>query len=554
MPLTHDALTDYLSAYTKESVTSGGACYGFAAAYQHAVLSGQTNRFFQLLDILDPDILGVFKTSPETLLADIERIKYRIKRHQQDHYQLPNISPVERLLLDIPALFDSILLNLSPADFPDITNQQWIQDHHQTAALTQPEYMETGYHSLHQAVNAFSLAELAQYLESILPEIQDSPYPVAISLGGPDHQITISLDPQNPGRWLFMDINHLVNNRPVSLPTRELAYACFHALAPEGSQHAVLNFDFLSLEANPEISAELEKLRQPHSNPALNQRQDAEGYTMLFLAIQTGLTAEVEQLVTGGADINHAINDGESPLHCCVTKNNLSAARILLAQPSIDVNAINGDGYTPLVQSIIEDHSGMIKLLVSHPHTNINLIDDEGLTPLMAACEGHTAASVQALLQHPNIDLNQTSPENLGQTALHIAMRHHCIESVRLLCHHRRINLDVLDDNSHSPLYLAAKAGKMQMVLCLLNAGASKTLGPNGPPVAEILRQEALNPEIAELIDTHNPGGIPIRTVNKPTAKHKGKREAAFDEETEPANEEEYDTDDAPTKRGRFST
>ena len=94
------------------------------------------------------------------------------------------------------------------------------------------------------------------------------------------------------------------------------------------------------------------------------------------------------QLITAGADVNAADNDGWTPLHWAAYKGHVECVRLLLAAPGIDVNKADKNkkyGWTPLIWAVVKGHVECVRLLLAAPGIDVNKADNNGVTPLKVA-------------------------------------------------------------------------------------------------------------------------------------------------------------------------
>ncbi len=144
-----------------------------------------------------------------------------------------------------------------------------------------------------------------------------------------------------------------------------------------------------------DTNVEMQKLLLQY-NPDINT-QDLSGCTALINYVQftwidnshPDLMArgidQTKLLLDGGADINIAMNNGDTALHVAAMRNKLVLATLLL-EHGADINAENCDGLTALKVAVKHGHKEMIKLLLGFK-ADVNSTSGNGLTPLMmAAC------------------------------------------------------------------------------------------------------------------------------------------------------------------------
>ena len=176
---------------------------------------------------------------------------------------------------------------------------------------------------------------------------------------------------------------------------------------------------------------------------------NSEGDAPLQIACQNRCPPLVEELLRHGANPNiRCAFDDKTPLHYVsllseddvhVTKEILQIIKSLLKHGA-DVNAKDHDGKTPL-------HSAIFTL--------------EGLD------------YIEILQELLNYNANVDSKDTNGDTPLHYASMHECREVVTLLLEHNA-NVNASDEVicNHTPLGLACKYGRLDVVKELLRFGA----------------------------------------------------------------------------------
>lgn len=114
-----------------------------------------------------------------------------------------------------------------------------------------------------------------------------------------------------------------------------------------------------------------------------------EGYSVLRNAICFGKIDYVKALISLEGIVNLNIQnkeDGETPLHAAVFRNDYNVVKLLLACPTIDPNIQNKYKWTPLYYAVINKASHrIIKLLCDDVRVNPNISDKYGFTPYSEA-------------------------------------------------------------------------------------------------------------------------------------------------------------------------
>lgn len=112
----------------------------------------------------------------------------------------------------------------------------------------------------------------------------------------------------------------------------------------------------------------------------------------------------------------------------------------------------------------------VVRYLCGWGKTNPNLSDSwEHDTPLFSAAKHGRKEIVQVLLECERVDLELPNVRGTTPLGIAAATNHHDIVEL-LLAGPRRANPNALDENCHTPLYLAALFGNIQAVEALLKA------------------------------------------------------------------------------------
>ena len=161
----------------------------------------------------------------------------------------------------------------------------------------------------------------------------------------------------------------------------------------------------------------------------------------LTLSILQGDLSSAEQLVQAGEHIELTAGS-TTPLH------------LLATRPWFD------EGVTAI--------DLLRHLLVATGTTNVDIQDSRGWTPLMYAVYGRNYALAEGIL---NFGCDVDIRANDGRTILHMIAAHECKEQLVRGLIHRSQNLNVIDNNSHTPLHEAIKCGYYAVAELLIDAG-----------------------------------------------------------------------------------
>ena len=132
-----------------------------------------------------------------------------------------------------------------------------------------------------------------------------------------------------------------------------------------------------------------------------------------------------------------------------------------------------GNGETGLIVAMRYSANKVLDTLLAQPGINLELRAPNGNTALMMAAFNHKMRAVQTLIGK-GAQVNQT-----GFTALHYAAAAGDTEIVSYLLEHYAY-IDAESPSGMTPLMLAAREGKEDVVAQLLEAGADATLKDGG--------------------------------------------------------------------------
>ena len=242
---------------------------------------------------------------------------------------------------------------------------------------------------------------------------------------------------------------------------------------------------------------------------------NSQGFTPLHLASDEG-HIDVVAILLGNPVIDINMGDfsdtGWTPLHIACQEGHTEVVKLLLRNSKIDVNIGDSDGWTALYSATYEEYPDIVKLLVEHPHTDVNTKDySDGYNALTWAAWNGNVDILEGLLSHPKIDVNMV--DNHGMTALDWAIYNGKTESEKRILGHLKIsfstvarwlssdsvtvlskneemlvaaimgnttglgilvdynesNINTVDSEGRTPLFLASWIGRLEAVKLLLN-------------------------------------------------------------------------------------
>jgi ankyrin repeat protein len=214
----------------------------------------------------------------------------------------------------------------------------------------------------------------------------------------------------------------------------------------------------------------------------------------LWLAAGYDRVGVLAYILEKTADVQQALlqtnSSGDTPLIAAASRGNFEACKLLLqaaassdAAAAVDVEELmmtgnrNGDTALKVAISIAsqeKDTTALIDLLLAHATEGVvNKPNHGGLTPLLVACERDDAKLFQKLVDRK---ANVTVQDVAGASPLAVAAFCGSKEVLAVLL--LNITADRLDQpntNGCTPLWLAARSGRPDVVEMLLQAGADPT-------------------------------------------------------------------------------
>jgi ankyrin repeat protein len=120
---------------------------------------------------------------------------------------------------------------------------------------------------------------------------------------------------------------------------------------------------------------------------------DAQGYTLLILAVYHGQYAMAEYLLSQGADPSALDNNGRSALMGAAFKGDIAGAKILFSDPRTNVNQQNNIGQTAAMYAALFGHKAFLEYLLEQG-ADFSLADAKGNSAAtLAKQQGNTTLS-----------------------------------------------------------------------------------------------------------------------------------------------------------------
>ncbi|XP_046577171.1 ankyrin repeat domain-containing protein 50-like [Haliotis rubra] len=196
----------------------------------------------------------------------------------------------------------------------------------------------------------------------------------------------------------------------------------------------------------------------------INSR-DNHGETPLMKAVSEGHIYVFDFLVSLGANVSHAADNGDNILHLASTGGHTKMVQYILSQDLVNINSRGKYGATPLMKAAHKGHMEIFKYLVGMK-ADVSQVDDDGDNILHYASIGEHTKIVQYILSLDLVDIN--SRGKYGRTALTRAVYYGQRKVLDLLASKGGLT-NLVDAEGQSILHLASLGGRVEMVKYILS-------------------------------------------------------------------------------------
>jgi ankyrin repeat protein len=196
-------------------------------------------------------------------------------------------------------------------------------------------------------------------------------------------------------------------------------------------------------------------------------KHSTSGESPLRMAAKDGLIELAKLLIAHGAEVEATDNAGNTALHCAVVSGKRAMVELLLSR-SADMNAKGCFANTPLHAAAESGYKDVVQLLIDK-HAAVNPKNEFGQTPAACAMEsGHK--DIVLLLAASGVDLT-----------IHLAAYAGDLQTVGCLLD-AGADVNHQDKQGRTPLYLAVQEGNRDIAELLINRGADIRKGRGQPP------------------------------------------------------------------------
>jgi ankyrin repeat protein len=308
---------------------------------------------------------------------------------------------------------------------------------------------------------------------------ENATQPVQLLLSSSTHTISVSYDPIQK-IWIFIDAEGL-ETRYIQ-GDNEIAQKVLSSLSNEENENIIFETQIFS-PLRDDIVLWKKSLNDILTiTPEKSVAVDGFGASWLHLAARNGDIETIESLLNQGASINHLRFDNTTPLHLAAYYGRTDTVKFLLGHGA-DIDIKNSNDDTVLDFAILSDHMETVKFLLEK-NSNIDEERKNGFTLLYsAAATGNTKIVYLLLKAGAAVDktVNDFTPLQAAEAyehtetaalikngvSLHTAVQNENIMVVNLLLKYDA-DVNQLNNDGDSPLYLAALNGDSEMVKLLL--------------------------------------------------------------------------------------
>lgn len=196
-----------------------------------------------------------------------------------------------------------------------------------------------------------------------------------------------------------------------------------------------------------------------------NPNTFTKGMTGLHEAAKRGHIEAARELLDAGADVNARTSQTKmTPLYLSAFFGKTDAVKLLLAGGA-NPDLPNINGATPLYVAAQGGHNDIVGILLA-AQANPDVMH-KGWAPLHIAAYKNQAEAIRQIAAHVDIDLINAN----GDTALYLAARHGHVDALHALLA-GGADINKANPKQYSPLYIAATHGHLQIVNALIAAGA----------------------------------------------------------------------------------
>src|SRR3990167_1429518 len=306
-------------------VSNKGICYGIANMGMQAILADDIDTF-----VKRSDLLYQIKEANLPIYSLVKYTKTRTAKQQ-------NLTELDKLILDIPAFFDGILI-YQLTNVPSELHSDQLKIAYQDTLNSLPlasslcfdkdKIVQSGV-----ITGVYDIESLKKYFNSLNDLIKKNKinYSFAFIICDQSHAIAVGYEPSSD-LFFLIDGNDFPGR--YYLNGHDMAYAIFNAF--DGNDYIVLVTSIFVKKSNEKkfklIFNEWKDNESNIFNPNnIKLTDDNSGISWLFMAAHEGQFDTVKWLLENGADPNQPDAVGFTPLYAAIDHNHADIVKLLLA-------------------------------------------------------------------------------------------------------------------------------------------------------------------------------------------------------------------------------
>ena len=211
--------------------------------------------------------------------------------------------------------------------------------------------------------------------------------------------------------------------------------------------------------------------------PNLDLNRVIHGGTAFAAAVQNSHLDVVKYLASLGADMEIPIHDGATPIFIACYRGNMDIVRFLCSQ-MVNLERPNANGNTPFAIAAQHRRLDIAEALLQHG-VNIAPVNKKGSTPFFFACQEGNLDVVKFLVRNGA----ETNTGKNGISPFHMACYRGHLDVVTYLVVEVELDSRAVDGSGRTPLEVARRAGKEDVINFLEQIDAEKDKGVDPLPL-----------------------------------------------------------------------
>lgn len=198
---------------------------------------------------------------------------------------------------------------------------------------------------------------------------------------------------------------------------------------------------------------------------------------MLTHAVVSANSEVLSRLMQEVKDINPVVEDQTYLLHRAAQQKNPEVIKLFF-KDNVDLNVCDAKGNTALHLAVGAGNFEVFEQLINNPNVDINAKNADGLTPLELAYrkkgEGEAMYMAEALLNKNAVgEVDALAVDGKGKSLFHFAVEMGHVELFTRWLEEKRFSIDAPTKAGTSPLLLSVETGNIAVMEALIKLGAN---------------------------------------------------------------------------------